>query len=122
MKFTAGFAINSLFCFCVRRLSRAGLGTTVLGLCVAFANAETDVQIESVTTSPRGTFRIAQERKRDARKGEWMTTAWITLAADPSQRSPQVGRLATRTGGISSFLRTSNGFTPRCTSTANCRA
>src|SRR5207249_7186223 len=40
MKFTTGFAINSLFCFCVRRLSRAGLGTTVLGLCVAFAYAQ----------------------------------------------------------------------------------
>jgi uncharacterized protein YecT (DUF1311 family) len=61
---------------------------TVLGLCVAFAYAETDVQIESVTTSPRGTFRIEQERKQNAGKGEWTTTTWITLAADPSQRVP----------------------------------
>jgi uncharacterized protein YecT (DUF1311 family) len=88
MKFTPGFVINSLFCFCVRRLNRAGLGMTVLALCVAFAYAETDVQIESVTTSPRGTFRIEQERKQDAGKRAWTTTAWITVVADPSQRSP----------------------------------
>jgi uncharacterized protein YecT (DUF1311 family) len=87
MKFTPGFVMNSLFCFCVRRLSVAGLGMTVLGLCVAFAYAETDAHIESVATSPRGTFRIEQERKRDAGKGEWTTTAWITLATDPNQRS-----------------------------------
>jgi hypothetical protein len=88
MKFIAGFVLNSLFCFCVRRLSRARLGATVLGLCAAFAYAETDVQIESVTISPRGTFRIEQERKRDAGKEEWTTTAWIIPAADRSQRSP----------------------------------
>lgn len=88
MKLTPRFVINSLFCFCVGRLSRVGLGATVLELSVAFAYAKTDVQIESVTTSPGGTFRIEQERKQDTGKGEWMTTAWITLAADPSQRSP----------------------------------
>jgi len=85
MKFTAGFAINSLFCFCVRRLSRAGLRTTVLGLCVTFAYAESDVRIENVISSPRGTFRIEREGKRD-NKGNWATTFWITPAADPNQR------------------------------------
>ena len=43
MKFTTGFAINSLFRFCVGRLSGAGLGTIVLGLCVTFAYAQSDV-------------------------------------------------------------------------------
>jgi len=86
MKFTAGFAINSLFCFCVRRLSRAGLGTTVLGICVAFAYAETDVHIESVTTSPRGTFRIEQERKWDSGVQVGTITPWIIPAADSGQR------------------------------------
>jgi hypothetical protein len=85
MKFTAGFAMKSLFCFCVSRLSRAGLGTTVLGLCVAFAYAETDVQIESVSTSPRGTFRIERQGKQDD-KGGRATTFWITPVADPNQR------------------------------------
>ena len=85
MKFTAGFAINSLFCFWVGRLSQAGLGMSVPGLCVAFANAETDVQIENVTNSPRETFRIEREGKRD-NKGSWATTFWITPAADPHQR------------------------------------
>ena len=85
MKFTAGFVINSLFCFCVRRLSRTGLGTTVLGLCVTFAYAESDVRIENIISSPRGTFRIEREGKRD-NKGNWATTFWITPAADPSQR------------------------------------
>ena len=85
MKFTAGFAINSLFCFCVGRLSGARLGTTVLGLCVAFAYAETDVRIENVISSPRGTFRIEQEGKRD-NKGNWATTFWINPGTDPNQR------------------------------------
>src|SRR5690349_18296674 len=85
MKFTAGFAMKSLFCFCVSRLSRAGTGTTVLGLCVAFAYAETDIQIESVSTSPRGTFRIERQGKQDD-KGGRATTFWITPVADPNQR------------------------------------
>jgi Uncharacterized protein conserved in bacteria len=86
MKFTAGFAINSLFCFCVRRLGRTALGTTVLGLCVTFAYAESDVQIESVTSSPRGTFRIEQERKWDSGMQVGTITAWIIPAADSGQR------------------------------------
>ena len=97
MKFTTGFAINSLFRFCVGRLSGAGFGTIVLGLCVTFAYAQSDVQIESVTTSPRGTFRIEQERKRDAGKGEWTTTTWITLVADPTQRVRLDKPLVTKT-------------------------
>lgn len=86
MKFTADFATPSLFRFCVRWLNRIRLGTIVLALCVNFAYAESDVQIETVTTSPRGTFRIEHEAKRDAGKGEWATTFWISLTADPSQR------------------------------------
>src|SRR5256886_3497768 len=52
------------FGFYFRRLRRTALGTIVLGSCVAFAYAETDVHIESVTTSPRGTFRIDRKSTR----------------------------------------------------------
>ena len=57
----------------------------VVGLCVTFAYGESDVRIENVASSPRGTFRIEQERKRD-NKGNWATTFWITPGADPKQR------------------------------------
>ncbi len=63
------------------------LGISLLGPCMTFAYAQSDVQSESVITSPRGTFRIEREEKRNAGKGEFATTTfWITLAADPSQR------------------------------------
>jgi len=86
MKFTAGFAITSLFCFCIRRLGRTALGATVLGLCVTFAHAESDVEVESVTSSPLGTFRIEQERKWDSGMQVGTITAWIIPAADSGQR------------------------------------
>ncbi len=57
----------------------------VVGLCVTFAYGESDLRIENVASSPRGTFRIEQEGKRD-NKGNWATTFWITPIADPSQR------------------------------------
>ena len=74
------------FGFYFRRLRRTALGTIVLGSCVAFAYAETDVHIESVTTSPRGTFRIEQERKWDSGMQVGTITAWIIPAADSGQR------------------------------------
>jgi uncharacterized protein YecT (DUF1311 family) len=86
MKFTKTFVATSPLHFCVRLLGRRGLGATLLGFCVTFAYAESDVEIENVVTSPHGTFRIEQERKQDPGKEKWITRAWITLAADPSQR------------------------------------
>jgi hypothetical protein len=77
--------MKSLFCFCISRLNRAGFRATLLGLCVAFAYAETDIQIESITTSPRGTLRIERQGKRDE-KGGHATTFWITPVAGPNQR------------------------------------
>jgi hypothetical protein len=56
-----------------------------IALCVTLAYAQSDVQTESVITSPRGTFRIERQGKRDD-KGSWATTFWITPAADPNQR------------------------------------
>jgi uncharacterized protein YecT (DUF1311 family) len=85
MKFTARFAVITLFRLCLSRLGRTALGTTLLGLSVAFAYADSEVRIENVTTSPRGTFRIERQGNRDD-KGNWATTFWITPAADPKQR------------------------------------
>ena len=62
------------------------LGISFLGPCMTFAYAQSDVQTESVISSPRGTFRIEREEKLNAGKGELATTFWITLVADPSQR------------------------------------
>lgn len=55
-------------------------------LCVTLAYAQSDVQTESVTTSPSGTFRIERQGKRDD-KGSSTSTFWITGAADPNQRA-----------------------------------
>jgi len=85
MKLTAELASSSLLRFCVRLARWTGIAMAVVGLCVTFAYAESDVRIENVISSPRGTFRIEQEGKRD-NKGNWATTFWITPAADPSQR------------------------------------
>ena len=62
------------------------LGISLLGPCITVAYAQPDVQTESVITSPRGTFRIEREGKRNAGEGELATTFWITLATNPSQR------------------------------------
>ena len=62
------------------------LGISLLGPCMTVAYAQPDVQTESVITSPRGTFRIEREGKRNAGEGELATTFWITLATNPSQR------------------------------------
>src|SRR5438094_10648431 len=74
------------FGFYFRRLRRTALGTIVLGSCVAFAYAETDVHIESVTTSPRGTYGIEQEIKWDAGMQVGTITAWNIPAADSGER------------------------------------
>jgi len=85
MKLTAELASSSLLRFCVRLARRTRIAMAVVGLCVTFAYGESDVRIENVASSPRGTFRIEQEGKRD-NKGNWATTFWITPIADPSQR------------------------------------
>jgi len=85
MKLTAELASSSLLRFCVRLARRTRIAMAVVGLCVTFAYGESDVRIENVASSPRGTFRIEQERKRD-NKGNWATTFWITRGTDPKQR------------------------------------
>ena len=85
MKLTAELASSSLLRFCVRLARRTGIAMSAVGLCVTFAYGESDVQIENIISSPRGTFRIEREGKRD-NKGNWATTFWIIPAADPSQR------------------------------------
>lgn len=62
------------------------LGISPLGPCMTVAYAQSDVQTGNVITSPRGTFRIEREQKRNAGEGELATTFWITLAANPNQR------------------------------------
>ena len=62
------------------------LGISPLGPCMTVVYAQSDVQTGNVITSPRGTFRIEREQKRNAGEGELATTFWITLAANPSQR------------------------------------
>src|SRR6266513_4723816 len=123
-----GMATNNLkgslikFGFYFRRLRRTALGTIVLGSCVAFAYAETDVHIESVTTSPRGTFRIEQERKWDSacRWGELQPGSFPLQI--PASACGWMSRLMTRRAGISSFLRTNSRFAQRCINIASCRA
>ena len=56
-----------------------------IGLCATLAYAQSDVQTESVTTSPHGTFRIERQGKRDD-KGSGATTFWVRPAADPNRR------------------------------------
>src|SRR5436189_1524469 len=85
MKLTAELASSSLLRFCVRLARRTRIAMAVVGLCVTFAYGESDLRIENVASSPRGTFRIEREGKRD-NKGNWATTFWITHVADPSQR------------------------------------
>ena len=85
MKLTAELASSSLLRFCVRLARRTGIAMSAVGLCVTFAYGESDVRIENIISSPRGTFRIEREGKRD-NKGNWATTFWIIPAADPSQR------------------------------------
>jgi len=85
MKLTAELASSSLLRFCVRLARRTRIAMAVVGLCVTFAYGESDVRIENVASSPRGTFRIEQEGKRD-NKGNWATTFWITHGTDPKER------------------------------------
>jgi uncharacterized protein YecT (DUF1311 family) len=85
MNLTADFAGSSLLRFCVRLVRGTRIATAVIGLCVASGYAGRDVQIENVSNSPRGTFHIEGEGKRD-NKGNWATTFWIAPTADPNQR------------------------------------
>jgi uncharacterized protein YecT (DUF1311 family) len=70
MKFTARFAVT---------------GASIFALCLTHAYADSDAESEVISKSPRGTFRIERQGKRDE-KGNFATTFWITSAADSSQR------------------------------------
>jgi uncharacterized protein YecT (DUF1311 family) len=85
MRFDPGFVVTSSLGLNVRRLSCIGIGVSFLGLCLPCASADSDAEIQSVRASPRGTFRIEREQKRDP-KGNSTTTFWIIGAADPNQR------------------------------------
>jgi hypothetical protein len=60
----------------------------LLTLALSVAHAESDVQVEHVTRSPLGTFRIEEERGKGTGKmeGAWITTAWIIPTTGPSKR------------------------------------
>lgn len=85
MNLTPHFASGSLLPFWIRLARTTGIATVVVGLRVAFGYAGPDTQIQNVANSPRGTFRIEREAKRED-KGNSATTFWISLAADPNQR------------------------------------
>lgn len=85
MKLTTELPGSSLLRFGLRLFCRTGIAIAVIGPCVAFAYAESDVRTENVISSPRGTFRIEQERNRND-KGNWVTTFWIRPAADAGPR------------------------------------
>jgi hypothetical protein len=71
-----------------RQLWRAGLGISLLGFAMTFAQAESEVEVGDVTSSPRGTFRIEQQRGRGEGKArfDFVTTAWIIPTSDPAKR------------------------------------
>jgi uncharacterized protein YecT (DUF1311 family) len=81
----ARFAVTPLFGLNVRRLCQIGVGVIFLALSLTCAYADSDTEIQSIKASPRGTFRIESEGKRDT-KGNSTTTFWITSATDPNQR------------------------------------
>jgi len=88
MKFTARSDVRSTIFSSARQLWRAGLGISLLGFAMTFAQAESEVEVEDVTSSPRGTFRIEQQRRQgeDKMKGIFVTNAWIIPTADPAKR------------------------------------
>jgi uncharacterized protein YecT (DUF1311 family) len=85
MKFSASFAVTLLIHFNIRRVCRLAVGVIVVGLGLTSSYADSDGEIESITNSPHGTFRIERQGKRDD-KGGSATTFWITPATDPNQR------------------------------------
>jgi Lysozyme inhibitor LprI len=88
MKFTARSGVCSTIFSDARQLWQAGLGISLLGFAMTFAQAESEVEVEDVTSSPRGTFRIEQQRQEGEGKwqGTFVTNAWIIPTADPPKR------------------------------------
>jgi hypothetical protein len=88
MKFTARSGVRSTTFSGARQIWRAGLGISLLGFAIIFAEAETEVEVEDVTNSPRGTFRIEQQRQQGEGKwqGTFITNAWIIPTSDPAKR------------------------------------
>lgn len=90
MKLIAPTGVRSLLVSCARQIWRAGLGMSffLLGLAMTFVLAGSEGDVEDVTSSPRGTFRIEQERKpgEGKMKGTFVTDAWIVPQADPGKR------------------------------------
>lgn len=84
MKLIAPTGVRSIL------VSYAALGMSLLGFALPFVQAESkvEVDVQDVTSSPRGTFRIEQERKRGEgkMKGMFVTNAWIVPTADPGKR------------------------------------
>jgi len=87
MKFTARSGVRSTIFSGARQLCRA-LGISLLGFAMTFAQAESEVEVDDVTSSPRGTFRIEQQRRQGEgkMKGIFVTNAWILPTADPAKR------------------------------------
>jgi hypothetical protein len=80
MKFTLRSGVRSTTFSGARQLWRAGLGISLLGFAMIFAQAESEVEVGDVTSSPRGTFRVEQQRQQG------VTNTWITPTADPAKR------------------------------------
>jgi len=85
MNLTPDFTRNSLLRFHAGLARSTGIATAIVGLGMTFGYAGSDAQIDNVANSPRGTFRIEREAKRD-NTGNSTTTFWISSAADPNQR------------------------------------
>lgn len=88
MKFTARSGVRSTIFSGALQLWRAGLGISLLGFAMTFAQAESEVEVEDVTSSSRGTFRVEQQRGRGEGKTrfDFVTTAWIIPTSDPAKR------------------------------------
>jgi Lysozyme inhibitor LprI len=86
MKVTARSGMCSTIFSGACQLWQAGLGISLLGFTMTFAQAESEV--EDVTNSPRGIFRIEQQRQQGEGKwqGTFVTNAWIIPTADPAKR------------------------------------
>jgi hypothetical protein len=71
---------------CQQRRAVICLFVTVLS--TTLAHAESGIERTTAATSPRGTFRIEEERGRDEGRAAdvWITTAWIVPASEPTKR------------------------------------
>ena len=69
------------------RITRlAGGWLRIVALSIAYG--ESDVQVEHVTRSPNGTFRVEQQIVRGEGPNEpaWLTKVWIISTAEPANR------------------------------------